>query len=79
MEVYFRRWQKKMLFLLTKLNVAYIISTPRLEEKENKTMKEMRKRNKWDNDDFIRYGHILNGMVDSLFDVYQYLEFAKEL
>ena len=68
-----------MLFLLTTLSIAYVISTPRPEDKDDETLEEMRKKNKWDNDDFICRGHILNGMVDSLFDVYQNVESAKEL
>ena len=66
----FRRWQKKMLFLLTTLSVAYIISTPRPKEREDETMEEVRKRGNWDNNDFIYRGHILNSMIDSLFNVY---------
>lgn len=31
----FRRWQNKMLFLLTTLNVAYVVSTLRPEERED--------------------------------------------
>ena len=45
--VEFRRWQKKMLILITSLNVAYVISTLKSEEKENETLEEARKRNKW--------------------------------
>ncbi|GKE03111.1 hypothetical protein Tco_1391094, partial [Tanacetum coccineum] len=52
----FRRWQKKMHFLLTTLKVVYVLTTP---------MPEL--------------GHILNGMSDSLFDVYTNVESAKEL
>ena len=63
----FRRWQKKMHFLLTSLNVAYILSTPKLKEEENQTVEVIRKRNKWENDDYICRGHILNGMPDALF------------
>nr|GMC79744.1 uncharacterized protein LOC109192662 [Ipomoea batatas]GMC84607.1 uncharacterized protein LOC109192662 [Ipomoea batatas] len=33
----FRRWQKKMKFLLATLNMAYVLSTPKLEERENET------------------------------------------
>ncbi|XP_052626923.1 protein FAR1-RELATED SEQUENCE 5-like [Lactuca sativa] len=33
----------------------------------------------WENDDYICRGHILNGMSDSLFDIYQNFEYAKEL
>lgn len=34
---------------------------------------------KWDNDDFVCRGHILNDMVNYLFDIYQNIEFAKNL
>ncbi|KAK9750884.1 hypothetical protein RND81_02G228400 [Saponaria officinalis] len=74
----FRRWQKKMHFLLTTLKVVYVLSTPRPEERDDETLEETRKRNKWENDDYICRGHILNGMSDSLFDVYQYVESAIE-
>ncbi|XP_021719494.1 uncharacterized protein LOC110687189 [Chenopodium quinoa] len=77
--VEFRRWKKKMYFLLTSLNVAYVISTPRPNEHENETLESVRERSKCDNDDFICRGHILNGMEDDLFDVYQNIESAKEL
>nr|GEU46452.1 zinc finger, CCHC-type [Tanacetum cinerariifolium] len=36
-------------------------------------------REKWENDDYICRGHILNGMPDSLFNVYTNVESAKEL
>ncbi|KAK9665695.1 hypothetical protein RND81_14G129300 [Saponaria officinalis] len=63
----FRRWQKKMHFFFTTLKVVYVL-------------KETRKLNKWENDDYICRGHILNGgMSDSLLDVYQYVESATEL
>ncbi|GJY00152.1 zinc finger, CCHC-type containing protein [Tanacetum coccineum] len=75
----FRRWQKKMHFLLTTLKVAYVLSTPRPEFVEEETLEQTRKRCKWDNDDYICRGHILNGMSDALFDVYQNVESAKEL
>ncbi|XP_021755928.1 uncharacterized protein LOC110721109 [Chenopodium quinoa] len=77
--VEFRRWKKKMYFLLTSLNVAYVISTPRPDEHENETSENARERLKWDNDDFICRGHILNGMEDDLFDDYENVESAKEL
>ncbi|GJV31762.1 zinc finger, CCHC-type containing protein [Tanacetum coccineum] len=56
----FRRWQKKMHFLLTTLKVAYVLSTPRPEFVEEETLEQTRKRYKWDNDDYICRGHILN-------------------
>ncbi|XP_021719995.1 uncharacterized protein LOC110687676 [Chenopodium quinoa] len=77
--VEFQRWKKKMYFLLTSLKVAYVISTPRPIEHENESMEDVREKSKWDNDDFICRGHILNGMEDDLFYVYQHVESAKEL
>nr|GMD88375.1 uncharacterized protein LOC109192662 [Ipomoea batatas] len=38
----FRRWQKKMKFLLAALNVAYVLSTPKLVEQENETLEATR-------------------------------------
>ncbi|GJZ86983.1 hypothetical protein Tco_0658593 [Tanacetum coccineum] len=75
----FRRWQKKMHFLLTTLKVVYVLATPLPELMKNDTVKAIRRRAKWENDDYIYMGHILNGMSDSLFDIYQNVESAKEL
>ena len=80
----FRRWQKKMHFLLTTLKVVYVLSTPRPAElsayaADDEPLEQTRRRNKWDNDDYVCRGHILNGMSDSLFDIYQNAESAKEL
>ncbi|GJZ64674.1 zinc finger, CCHC-type containing protein [Tanacetum coccineum] len=46
---------------------------------EDATVEAIRIRAKWENDDYICRGHILNGMSDSLFDVYTNVESAKEL
>ncbi|GKC14086.1 hypothetical protein Tco_1010868 [Tanacetum coccineum] len=75
----FRRWQKKMHFLLTTLKVVYVLTTPMPELLEDDTMEAIRRRAKWENDDYICRGHILNGMPDPLFDIYQNVESAKEL
>nr|KAJ0206517.1 hypothetical protein LSAT_V11C500250200 [Lactuca sativa] len=78
----FHRWQKKMKFLLTTLKVVYVLSTPMPvlpESVEDEPLEATRRRSKWENDDYICRGHILNGMSDSLFDIYQNFEYAKEL
>ncbi|XP_057419439.1 uncharacterized protein LOC130713668 [Lotus japonicus] len=75
----FRRWQKKMHFLLTTLKVVYVLSTPIPELLEEETVENIRSRSKWENDDYICRGHILNGMSDPLFDIYQNVKSAKEL
>ncbi|GKB92753.1 zinc finger, CCHC-type containing protein [Tanacetum coccineum] len=56
----FRRWQKKMHFLLTTLKVVYVLTTPMPELLEDDTVKAIRRRAKWENDDYIYRGHILN-------------------
>ncbi|GJW75942.1 zinc finger, CCHC-type containing protein [Tanacetum coccineum] len=68
-----------MHFLLTTLKVVYVLSTPMPEFVEDETLKQTRKRCKWENDDYICRGHILNGMSDALFDVYQNVGSKKEL
>nr|GEV22446.1 zinc finger, CCHC-type [Tanacetum cinerariifolium] len=45
---------------------------------EDATVEAIRIRAKWENDDYICRGHILNGMSNSLFDVYINVESAKE-
>nr|GEV82629.1 zinc finger, CCHC-type [Tanacetum cinerariifolium] len=75
----FRRWQKKMQILLTRLKVVYVLTAPMLELLEDATVEPIRIRAKWENDDYICRGHILNGKSDSVFDVYTNVESAKEL
>ncbi|KAK9668641.1 hypothetical protein RND81_13G074200 [Saponaria officinalis] len=76
----FQRWQKKMHFLLTTLKVVYVWTTPQPKEREDETLEEeQRSRAKWENDEYIYRGHILNGMSNALFDTYQTVESAKDL
>ncbi|GJY66614.1 hypothetical protein Tco_0468852 [Tanacetum coccineum] len=59
-----RRWQKKMHFLVSNMSVVYVLTTPIPEDGENATMEQIRKRNKWDNDDYVCRGLVLNAMAD---------------
>ncbi|GKC87686.1 hypothetical protein Tco_1148335, partial [Tanacetum coccineum] len=59
------RWQKKMHFLLTTLKVVYVLTTPMPELVEDATVEAIRIRAKWENDDYICSGHILNEMDES--------------
>ncbi|GJW76372.1 zinc finger, CCHC-type containing protein [Tanacetum coccineum] len=68
-----------MHFLLTTLKVVYVLTTPMPELVEDATVEVIRIRAKWENDNYICRGHILNGMSDSIFDVYTNVESAKEL
>nr|GEX13514.1 zinc finger, CCHC-type [Tanacetum cinerariifolium] len=76
----FRRWQKKIHFLLSSMSVVYVLTTPMPDDGcENSTVEQAKRRAKWDNDNYVCRGLILNGMSDSLFDVYQNVETSKEL
>ncbi|GJW48044.1 hypothetical protein Tco_0079690 [Tanacetum coccineum] len=75
----FRRWQKKMHFLLMTLKVVYVLTTPMPELMEDSTVEAIKIRAKWENDDCICRGNILNGMCDSHFDVYMNDESDKVL
>ncbi|GKV35090.1 hypothetical protein SLEP1_g43403 [Rubroshorea leprosula] len=56
----FIRWQHKMHLLLTTLNIIYVLTDARPEENENETLQDTRKRKKWENDDYVCRGCILN-------------------
>ena len=49
------------------------------ENDEVEPLATTRRRQKWENDNYICLEHILNGLSDSLFDVYQNVESATEL
>ena len=61
------------------LKAMYVLTTPMPEIVEDETLEATRHRSKWENDDYICRGHILNGMPDPLFDVYQNFESVKVL
>ncbi|GKD33745.1 zinc finger, CCHC-type containing protein [Tanacetum coccineum] len=75
----FKRWQRKMQFLLTTLKVAYVMTKSYPEEPEDENLAASRERLKFKNDDFICRGHILNAMSDPLFDIYQNYSTARDL
>nr|GEX78176.1 zinc finger, CCHC-type [Tanacetum cinerariifolium] len=54
----YRRWQKKMHFLLTTLKVVYVLTTPMPELLEDDIVEAIRHIAKWENDDYICRGHI---------------------
>ncbi|GJU74038.1 hypothetical protein Tco_1265443 [Tanacetum coccineum] len=68
-----------MHFLLSNMSVVYVRTTPIPEDGENATVNQIRRRNKWDNDDFVCRGLILKVMSGLLFDIYQNIESEKEL
>ncbi|GJU62795.1 hypothetical protein Tco_1368257 [Tanacetum coccineum] len=49
----FKRWQEKMHFFLSNMSVVYVLTTPILKDGgDNPTVEQVRKRAKWDNDDY---------------------------
>nr|GEU61558.1 hypothetical protein [Tanacetum cinerariifolium] len=57
----FRRLQKKMHFMLSSMSLVYVLTTPMPEDGgENPTVEQVRKRAKWDNNDYVCRGLILN-------------------
>ncbi|GKA40478.1 hypothetical protein Tco_0733071 [Tanacetum coccineum] len=57
------------------MSLVYVLTTPIFEDGKNAAVEQIRKRAKWDNDDYVSRGLILKGMSDPLFDV----ESRKEL
>ncbi|GKA37359.1 hypothetical protein Tco_0723924 [Tanacetum coccineum] len=49
----FKRWQKKMHFLLSTMSMVYVLNTPIPNDGDDATVKQIRRRNKWDNDNCI--------------------------
>ncbi|GJS40804.1 zinc finger, CCHC-type containing protein [Tanacetum coccineum] len=56
----FSRWQKKMHFLFSSMSVVYVLTTPIPDDGDDATVDQLRKRAKWDNDDYVCRGLILN-------------------
>ena len=76
----FKRWQQKMLFYLTTLNLARFLNedAPKLDEGD--TDKErLAAVDAWKHSDFLCRNYILNGLDNALYNVYSPLKTAKEL
>ncbi|GJT46007.1 hypothetical protein Tco_0954722 [Tanacetum coccineum] len=61
------------------ISVVYVLTTPIPEYSENATVHQIKRRNKWDSDDYVCRGLTLKGMSDPLFNIYQNIESRKEL
>ncbi|GKE04354.1 zinc finger, CCHC-type containing protein [Tanacetum coccineum] len=69
-----------MHFFLSSMSVVYVLTTPIPKDGgDDETVEQLKKRAKWDNDEYVYRGLIPNGMSDSLFDIYQNVESSKEL
>ncbi|GKC58815.1 zinc finger, CCHC-type containing protein [Tanacetum coccineum] len=62
------------------MSVVYVLTTLIPEDDgDDPTVEQVRKRNEWDNDDYVSRGLILKGMSDFLFDIYRNVDSSKEL
>ena len=76
----FKRWQQKMLFYLTTLNLARFLTedAPKLKEDE-RDIQVISVIDAWKHSDFLCKNYVLNGLFDSLYNVYCTKSSAKEL
>ncbi|GJR29966.1 hypothetical protein Tco_1106198 [Tanacetum coccineum] len=61
------------------MSVVYVVTTSIPEDGENATVDQLRRRARWDINDYVYRDLILSGMFDLLFDIYQNVESSKEL
>ena len=76
----FKRWQQKMLFYLNILNLARFLheTTPTLEDDES-DVQMVAAVDAWKHSDFLCRNYILNGLDNTLYNVYSPIKTAKEL
>ncbi|WJZ85230.1 hypothetical protein VitviT2T_004776 [Vitis vinifera] len=76
----FKRWQQKMLFYLTTLNLARFLTedAPKLKEDEH-DIQVISAIDAWKHSDFLCRNYVMNGLADSLYNVYSDKKIAKEL
>ncbi|RVW62815.1 Retrovirus-related Pol polyprotein from transposon TNT 1-94 [Vitis vinifera] len=76
----FKRWQQKMLFYLTTLNLARFLieDAPKLKEDEH-DIQVISAIDAWKHSDFLCRNYVMNGLADSLYNVYSDKKTAKEL
>ena len=71
-----------MKFLLTALKLSYVLnpnlmSFPTANDEDTDEIKTQRK--KWEEDELICRGHILNTLSDRLYDLYTLIKSPKEI
>ncbi|KAL5563278.1 hypothetical protein UlMin_033025 [Ulmus minor] len=76
----FKRWQQKMLFYLITLNLARFLTknAPVLKDDEQ-DIQAVSAVDAWKHSEFLCRNYVLNGLTDSLYNVYRDKKTAKEL
>ncbi|GJZ29223.1 hypothetical protein Tco_0573870 [Tanacetum coccineum] len=80
----FKRWQQKMFFYLTTLGLARFLkeTVPQVEppaEGQSSNQQAVQAVEAWKHSEFLCRNYVLNGLVDSLYNVYCKTTTAKEL
>ena len=76
----FKRWQQKMLFFLTTLNLTCFLREDASALKENETDKQVVAAvEAWKHVDLLCHNYIMNGLDNTLYNVYCAFNTAREL
>ncbi|KAG7564246.1 Zinc finger CCHC-type [Arabidopsis suecica] len=77
----FKRWQQKMMFYLTTLNLAQYLTSdaPELPVEGDIPDEVIKASETWSQNEFLCKNYILNALDDSLYDVYQIFQTPKQL
>ncbi|KAJ9543763.1 hypothetical protein OSB04_023470 [Centaurea solstitialis] len=76
----FRRWQQKMFFYLTTLNLArFLIEVPPQIAEGESDVQTVSAVEAWKHSEFLCRNYVLNGLADALYNVYCKVSTAKEL
>ena len=76
----FKRWQQKMIFYLTTLNLARFLTedAPQLKEDEH-DIRVINAIEAWKHSNFLYRYYVLNGLIDTLYNVYYTKSSTNEL
>ncbi|KAL2512132.1 Uncharacterized protein Adt_17732 [Abeliophyllum distichum] len=76
----FKRWEQKMLFYLTTLNLARFLTEDALKLKQGEgDIQAVSAVEAWKHSDFLCRNYVMNSLADSLYNVYSTMKTAKEL
>ena len=76
----FKRWQQKMLFYLTTLNLArFLTESPPVLAEGTSDVQSVSAIDAWKHSEYLCRNYVLNGLSDALYNVYLKVPTAKEL
>ncbi|KAL2541818.1 Uncharacterized protein Adt_02796 [Abeliophyllum distichum] len=73
-----KRWQQKILFYLTTLNLARFLTKDALKLKQGeRDIQAVSTVEAWKHSDFLCQNYVMNGLADSLYNVYSTMKTGK--